>query len=79
MGKYDFHLIVPLMQRITRPVVDAVDVEMIPAVRSLQLSGFTQKLIAPPAAPQVSGRVIQASVWIPRSIHWLRERSTLTA
>ena len=30
---------------------------------------FIQKFIAPPAAPQVSGTVIQVSVWIPRSIN----------
>ena len=44
--------------------------EMIPLM-SLQsvATSFTQKLTAPPAEPHVSGRVIQASVWIPKSIH----------
>ena len=37
------------------------------------------RLTAPPAAPRVSGRVIQASVWIPRSIHCLRDELVLTA
>ena len=44
-----------------------------------QAISFTHKLMAPPAAPQVSGRVIQASVWIPRSIHWLCVWSRLNA
>ena len=42
-------------------------------------TSIIQKLTAPPAAPHVSGLVIQASVWIPRSIHWLLVWSVLTA
>ena len=34
-------------------------------------NSLSHRLMAPPAAPQVSGRVIQASVWIPRSTHWV--------
>ena len=44
--------------------------EIIPLM-SLQsvATSFTHKLTTPPAGPQVSGQVIQASVWTPRSIH----------
>ena len=38
-----------------------------------------QTLMAPPAEPHVSGLVIQASVWIPRSTHWLLVRLNVTA
>ena len=62
-------------------IIDAVRwscVEIIPQKWG-QSSSFSQKEMAPPAAPQVSGRVIQASVWIPRSIHWLNDLFMLTA
>ena len=73
------YLIFSLIHRTRSPVVVVVNDVIIPPVKSVQIAGFTQRLIAPPTAPQVSGRVIQASVWTPRSIHWLRDRSTLTA
>ena len=38
-----------------------------------------QTLMAPPTEPQVSGLVIQTSVWIPRSIHWFFSLSKLNA
>ena len=44
-----------------------------------QSVNLNHRLNAPPAVPQVSGRVIQASVWIPRSIHWFKNISVLTA
>ena len=47
--------------------------------KSEQSTSFIQKLTAPPDAPHVSGRVIQASVWIPRSTHCLREMLVDTA
>ena len=40
---------------------------------------FNHRLMAPPAAPQVSGLVMQASVWIPRSTHCLSDIFGLTA
>ena len=57
------YLIEPRVQKMTRPVVGCLDEVMIPAAdKSVQLAGFIQKLMAPPAALQVSGRVRQASV-----------------
>ena len=51
----------------TNPSPSPLYVDSTPlAVKSNTL---THRLIAPPAAPHVSGRVIQASVWIPRSTH----------
>ena len=32
---------------------------------------FIQRLTAPPVAPHVSGIVMQASLWVPKSIHSL--------
>ena len=40
---------------------------------------FSHMLIAPPSVPQVSGLVIQTSVWIPRSTHCLLVLSVLRA
>ena len=51
---------------------------MIP-VQSGQSINFIQILMAPPAAPQVLGSVIQASVWFPRSTHCLFVLSTINA
>ena len=47
--------------------------------QSRQSFSLTHRLMAPPAAPQVSGRVIQASVWTPRSIHCFIVLSAATA
>ena len=47
-----------------------------PNVQSIK---FAHRLMAPPAAPHVSGRVIQALVWIPRSTHWLLVLSRVNA
>ena len=51
------------------PVFDVYD-ETIPD-KVAHSTIFNHRMMAPPAAPQVSGRVIQASVWKPRSIHCL--------
>ena len=47
---------------------EAGNVDMIPQ-KSEHSMMLIHRLMVPPAAPQVSGRVIQASVWIPRSTH----------
>ena len=47
-----------------------VNIPFLPTVLEQSMM-LIQALMAPPAAPHVSGRVIQASVWIPRSTHWL--------
>ena len=59
--------------------LSCAEVNTPPVVLDEALISLTHKLTAPPAAPQVSGRVIQASVWTPRSTHCLRERSKLSA
>ena len=53
--------------------------EMTPSLALEHSINFIQKLMAPPAAPQVSGRGMQASVGIPRSTHCLFVRSTVNA
>ena len=73
------YLIKPVMHRIIRPVVGGREDVIIPPVKWVQLVVFIQKLMAPPAAPQASGRIMHVSVWSPRSTHWLFVRLTLTA
>ena len=64
------------MQEIRGPVEFSPVVDMIPAQYG-QLSSLSHRLMAPPTTPQVSGWVMQASVWTPRSTHWLRFLSVL--
>ena len=74
------YLTCPLLLCLQYPINPVPDsyVEMIPS-QSGQSFSLTHRLMAPPAAPQVSGRAIQTSVWIPRSIHCLFLLSVATA
>ena len=67
-----------LWQYILVPVLGPYD-EMIPHHPEGQSSTLTHTLMVPPAVPHVSGRVMQTSVWIPKSTHWLLVPCTVHA
>ena len=69
--KFKSYLIFSWVQEMTDPDDSKAHDEMIPAQFEQPLITLTNTLIAPPAAPHVSGLVIQASVCIPKSTHWL--------
>ena len=61
---------VPELQDMTDPDDSSFNRdEIIPSLPGQSMT-FTHKAMVPPGAPQVSGRVIHASVWIPRLTHW---------
>ena len=68
MFSQSYHIFV-LDRNISNPVLPFLYDEMTPQNPGQSTAALIHRLMAPPAAPQVSGRVIQTSVWIPRSIH----------
>ena len=65
------HRIADDLHTIQNPVFHITNCDETIPLEDGQSMTFTKTLMAPPAAPHVSGRVIQTSVWIPRSTHWL--------
>ena len=71
-ARFRTYFVMLLLQYTLSPVSFNVNDEMMPP-KSEQSTSLIQKLTAPPDAPHLSGRAMQASVLIPRSTHCLRK------